>query len=91
MKLAAFILLASAAALAGPASAGISLSKAIKMCKAEFAKQTPPLKAFVDHDDTAVSETHLLIAIKVRNADNRMEKMLCKIDKEGTSVEIKPR
>jgi len=92
MKLAAAVLIACAAVIASPASAGIPLSKAVKACKAELAKLTPPLKAYYsDDDNTRLNETYMWVAFKVRSAEDRMEKMVCKIDNDGKVVELKTR
>ena len=66
------------------ADSGLSLSRGIKLCKAELAQLSPPLKSHrVDYEETRSSETHLAIAINARLAEGRVTKLTCKLDRQG--------
>jgi hypothetical protein len=70
-----------APALAEPA---LSLQRAIKLCKAEVARLTPPLKSHrVDYDETLASEAHFNIAINAKLADGRVTKLTCNLDRSA--------
>ena len=71
---------------AAPASAdpGLSLSRGIKLCKAELSQLSPALKSHrVDYDETLASETHFNIAINARLADGRVTKLTCNLDRQA--------
>jgi hypothetical protein len=73
-------------AMPAPASAdpGLSLSRGIKLCKAEISRLNPPLKSHrVDYDETLASETHFNIAINARLANGHMTKLTCNLDRQG--------
>lgn len=75
------LLVAQAPAFAEP---GLSLARGIKLCKAEVARLTPPLKSHrVDYDETLASETHFSIAINAKLADGRVTKLTCNLDRNA--------
>jgi hypothetical protein len=84
------ILFACAAALAAPASAaGLSLSKSVKLCEAEFAKlATPPKRHRFDDHESRSSETHFWLVFNIRTGDDRQNKLFCKVDRKASTTEI---
>jgi len=52
---------------------------------------TPPLKrVIVDHDDGYMNETHIWVAFKVRDADDRMNKLTCTVDRLARTTSVAP-
>ena len=84
--------LAFALVFAAPASAKVSLNAAIKNCKAEIAKMTPPPKSSrAIRDQAALSETQLWIEFKYTDAEGRLDKLTCKVDRATGAAEVQTR
>jgi hypothetical protein len=91
MKALSVILALSFAVAGAPAVAdpALSLSRGIKLCKAELSRLNPPLKSHrVDYDDTLASETHFNIAINAKLADGRITRLTCNLDRSGGVAEL---
>jgi hypothetical protein len=86
MKAAFVILPLSLLAFAAPAFAdgGLSLSRGVKLCKAELSRLEPPLKSHrVDYEETLATETHFSIAINAKLANGRLTKLTCNLDRQA--------
>ena len=86
MKAASVILPLSLFALAAPAFAepGLSLSRGVKLCKAELSRLDPPLRSHrVDYDETLATETHFSIAINARLSNGRTTRLTCSLDRRA--------
>jgi hypothetical protein len=85
------ILSATVFALSSPAFAKVSIQKAENLCKAELAKTTPAFKSVrVDKEGAKASNAVLVFDVKVRNADNSTDKVLCTVDREANTASITP-
>jgi len=82
-----------AIALAQPALAdGISLSKGVKACKAEMARYAPALKRYtVDYEETLASDTRMWIAFRVLDAEGRLDKFVCTVDRATRAAAVAPK
>jgi hypothetical protein len=87
----ALAILTAALMLSAPAFAdGVSLSKGVKLCKAESKNMPSPPKAlYADHDETRVGETQLLIVFKARSPNGVSNKITCTIDNATGAVALK--
>lgn len=91
MKALSVILPIAILASAAPASAdqGLSLQRGVKLCKAEIARLSPPLKSHrVDYDETLATESHFNIAINARLADGRLTKLTCNLDRQAGIAQL---
>lgn len=89
----AVIVSGCALALGQPAFAdGLSLAKGVKACEAELARHTPALKRYrAVFEDTYASDKHLWIAFNVLDADGRMDKFVCKVDRVTRIAAVAPK
>jgi hypothetical protein len=71
------------------ADGGISLAKGVKLCNAQFEQLTPALKSYtVDYEDSRSSETHFKLAFKATNAEGRLDKFTCTVDRKERKAAI---
>jgi hypothetical protein len=74
----------AAPALAPAFADGISLSKGVKLCKAQLEQHTPALRSFVaDYNDSTASETQFRIEFNATNAEGRLDKFTCTVDRKA--------
>jgi hypothetical protein len=78
--------------IASPAFAdtsAISLSRGVKLCKAELARLQPALKSFVaDLDDSTSTSELFAIQFKVTDADGRLDKFICTVDRKEKTAAV---
>jgi hypothetical protein len=76
----------------GAASAdthSISLSKGVKLCKAELSKLQPALKSFIaDYKDSTSSVQHFSIEFNATNAEGRLDKFTCVVDRKAETAMV---
>ncbi len=84
----AIAVIVSGCAIFGAAAASadthaISLSKGVKLCKAQMEQYAPALKSFaVNYEDSTATETHLQVAFKATNAEGRLDRFTCTVDRK---------
>ncbi|MDP3492758.1 MAG: hypothetical protein Q8R82_06555 [Hyphomonadaceae bacterium] len=85
------LLFAGAALVAAPAIAGTSLSKGKKVCESAARAQTPaPKSVRTDDDKTRSSDTTLIYTLKVKNADDTVGNVTCKVDRTTDAPTLTP-
>jgi hypothetical protein len=95
----AIVAIVSGCAILGAASASadtyaISLSKGVKLCRAELARMQPTLKSFVpDYKDSTSTLQQFAIEFNATNAEGRLDKFTCIVDRkaETAAVNLKKR
>jgi hypothetical protein len=84
-------LLAAAAVSAAPANAKTSITKGHKICEEAAEKQEPaPKFARADRDETTVNNETITVRLKVKNADDSLIKVVCRIDRETGAPTLTP-
>ncbi len=77
------VLIAGLALAAAPAVAKPSLSKGKQLCETAAKAATPaPKNVRTDNDATKVSDATLTYRLKVKNADDAVVNLTCKVDRE---------
>jgi len=78
--------------IASPAFAdasAISLSKGVKLCKAELARLQPALKSYITNlDDSTSTLQQFSIEFKVTDADGRLDKFTCLVDRKAQTAAV---
>jgi hypothetical protein len=94
MKTAIAVIVSGCAILgAAPAFAdGISLAKGVKLCKTQMEQVKPALQRFtVDLNDSSATETHLAIQFNARDAEGRLDKFICTVDRVARTAAVAPK
>jgi len=83
------LLVASVAIAAAPAVAKTSLSKGKSLCEAAAKAATPaPKTVKTDNDATKVSDATLTYKLRLKQADDTLTTITCKIDRETDTATI---
>jgi hypothetical protein len=70
-------------------TSAISLSKGVKLCKAELARLQPALKRYIaDYDDSTSTREQFAIQFKVTDADGRLDKFICVVDRKAQTAAV---
>lgn len=78
-------------AVAMPAVAATSLARGKQICEAAAKALTPaPKSVRVDGDKTKVNDSTLTYTLRVRNADDTVGSLICKIDRSNDATTITP-
>ena len=85
------LLITGATLAAAPAIAGTSISKGKKVCEAAARAQTPaPKSVRVDDDKTRANDNSLIYTLKVKNADDTVGAVTCKVDRSTDAPTLTP-
>lgn len=83
------LLVAGVAIAAAPATAKTSLSKGKSLCEAAAKSATPaPKSVKTDNDATKVSDSTLTYKLRLKNADDSVTTVTCKVDRETDTANI---
>lgn len=85
------LLITGAALVATPAIAGTSITKGKKVCESAARAQTPaPKSVRVDDDKTRVNDNVLIYTLKVKNADDTVGAVTCRVDRSTDTPTLTP-
>ncbi len=83
------LLIAAVGVAATPAIAKTTLSKGKSLCEAAAKAATPaPKSVKTDNDATKVSDSTLTYKLRLKNADDTVTTVTCKVDRETDAATI---